>query len=42
MGEIIKPKLLDQVRLAVRRLNYSYATEKAYTSWAKRYILFHD
>ena len=42
MGEIIKPKLLDQVRMAVRRLNYSYATEKAYASWAKRYILFHN
>ena len=37
-----KPKLLDQVRLAIRRLNYSYSTEKAYTSWAKRFILFHQ
>jgi integron integrase len=37
-----KPKLLDQMRQAIRRLNYSFATEKAYTSWVKRYILFHD
>ncbi len=37
-----EPKLLDQVRSVIRRLNYSYATEKAYTSWIKRFILFHD
>jgi len=37
-----KKKLLDQVREKLRRLNYAYSTEKAYTSWIKRYILFHD
>lgn len=37
-----KPKILEQVRLAIRRLNYSFSTEKAYTSWVKRYILFHQ
>jgi len=41
-GEKPEPKLLDQVRSAIRRLNYSYATEKAYPSWGKRYILFHQ
>ncbi len=35
-------KLLDQVRYKIRRLNYSYSTEKAYLSWIKRFILFHD
>ena len=35
-------KLLDQVRDRVRRLNYAYSTEKAYTSWIKRFILYHD
>jgi integron integrase len=37
-----KPKLLDQVRQAIRLKNYSYRTEKAYVRWIKRYILFHQ
>ena len=37
-----KPKLLDQVRHKIRRLNYSYCTEKAYLSWIKRFILYHE
>jgi integron integrase len=37
-----QPKLLDQVRHKIRRLNYSYSTEKAYLSWIKRFILFHE
>ena len=37
-----KKKLLDQVRDRLRRLNYAYSTEKSYTSWIKRFILFHD
>ncbi len=37
-----KPKLLDQVRQAIRLKNYSYRTEKAYVNWIKRYILFHQ
>ncbi|RLD00278.1 MAG: integron integrase [Chloroflexi bacterium] len=36
------PKLLDQVRHKIRRLNYSYSTEKTYLSWIQRFILFHD
>lgn len=37
-----KPKLLDQVRQSIRRLNYAYSTEKSYVSWVKRFILYHD
>ena len=37
-----KPKLLDQVRQAIRRRHYSDRTEKAYTHWIKRYIFFHN
>lgn len=36
-----KPRLLDQVRAEIRRLDYSPRTEKAYASWVKRFILFH-
>ena len=34
-------RLLDQVRAAIRRLNYSRRTEEAYVHWIKRYIYFH-
>ena len=37
-----KPKLLDQVRQAIRARHYSYRTEKAYVHWIKRYIFFYD
>jgi len=37
-----KPKLLDQVRQAIRARHYSYRTEKAYVGWMKRYIFFHN
>jgi len=37
-----KPKLLEQVRTVIRRRHYSIRTEEAYTSWIKRFILFHD
>jgi integron integrase len=36
-----KPKLLDQVRAAIRTRHYSVRTEEAYVSWTKRFILFH-
>ncbi len=36
-----KPKLLDQIRLAIRRSHYSRRTEIAYARWARRFILFH-
>src|SRR5688572_30786720 len=37
-----KPKLLDQVRQAIRARHYSYMTEKTYVGWIKRFIFFHD
>ena len=37
-----KPKLLEQVRQAIRTRHYSYRTEKAYVHWIKRFIFFHD
>ena len=36
------PKLLDQVRMAIRARHYSPRTEEAYTGWIRRFILFHD
>ena len=36
-----KPKLLDQVREAIRIRHYSVWTEEAYVSWIKRFIFFH-
>ncbi len=36
------PKLLDQLRNAIRLKHYPLSTETAYVSWAKRYILFHN
>jgi integron integrase len=41
MGESDKPRLLDQVRDAVRVRHYSYRTEEQYVLWVRRYILFH-
>jgi len=37
-----KPKLLDQVRDAIRLRHYSIRTEQAYTDWIRRFILFHN
>jgi integrase len=37
----VKPKLLDQVRDAIRTRHYSYRTEEAYVGWIRRFILFH-
>jgi len=37
-----KPKLLDQLRQAIRSRHYSYMTEKAYVGWVKRFIFFHN
>lgn len=36
-----KPRLLDQVRQAIRARHYSMRTEEAYVGWIRRYILFH-
>jgi hypothetical protein len=35
-------KLLEQVSDAIRVKHYSSRTEKTYTDWIKRYILFHN
>jgi integron integrase len=37
-----KPKLLDQLRDAIRIRHYSYRTEQTYVLWSKNYILFHN
>ncbi len=37
-----KPKLLDQVRQAIRTRHYSVKTEDAYVGWIKRFIFFHN
>ena len=36
-----KPKLLDQMREALRSRHYSLRTEQTYCHWAKRFIFFH-
>lgn len=36
-----KPRLLDQVREAIRLRHYSYRTEQQYVAWIRRYIVFH-
>ena len=38
---MVKQKLLDQVRDAVRVRHLSYRTEQAYVDWIRRFILFH-
>jgi len=37
-----KPKLLDQVRDAIRVKHFSMRTEEAYVHWIKRFIIFHE
>ena len=37
-----KPKLLDQVRQAIRMRHYSPKTEESYIHWIKRFIFFHN
>ena len=37
-----KPKLLDQLREALRARHYSRRTEQTYCLWVKRFILFHQ
>jgi site-specific recombinase XerD len=36
-----KPKLLDQVRSAIRTRHYSRRTEMAYVFWVRRFVIFH-
>ena len=35
------PKLLEQIRAAIRVRHYSLRTEETYLRWVKRFILFH-
>ena len=35
------PRLLDQVRTAIRVKHFSLSTERAYVGWVRRFILFH-
>jgi integron integrase len=35
-----KPRLLDQVRAALRVRHYSYRTEQQYVAWIRRFIIF--
>lgn len=37
-----KPKLLEQMRDALRARHYSLRTEEAYVQWVRRFIIFHD
>jgi len=37
-----KPKLLEQVRQAIRTRHYSPKTEESYVHWIKRFIFFHN
>jgi site-specific recombinase XerD len=40
-GDATKPaRLLDQVRAAIRRRNYSHRTEDVYVQWIRRFIYF--
>jgi hypothetical protein len=34
------PKLLDQLRHALRWMHYSYRTEQSYVKWVKRFVVF--
>ncbi|MHB8211693.1 MAG: phage integrase N-terminal SAM-like domain-containing protein [Acidithiobacillus sp.] len=38
---IRQPRLLEQVREALRLRHYSLRTERAYALWVKRFVLFH-
>ena len=40
--QILKTKLLDDVRARIRARHFSIRTEKTYSSWIKRYIKFHN
>ena len=37
-----KPKLLHQVRYAIRTKHYSIRTEEASVQWIRRFILFYN
>lgn len=34
-------RLLDEIRAVMRRLHYSIHTERSYSDWVRRFVLFH-
>jgi len=36
---MVKPKLLEQVRFAIRSRHLSYRTEQAYVNWIRNFIV---
>ena len=42
MAAMDKPRLLDQMRDALRARHYSPHTEQAYLLWVRRFIYFHQ
>ena len=40
--EVVRPRLFDVVREAIRRRHYSYRTEETYLHWIQRFIQFSD
>src|SRR2546422_7879058 len=40
-SQLHPPRLMEQVRAAIRARHYSLRTEGTYLSWIKRFILFH-
>mgnify|MGYP005845575721 FL=1 len=42
VGSARRPKLLDQMREALRSRHYSRRTEQTYCHWIKRYVHFHN
>lgn len=42
MNEKNQPKILDQLRSAIRVRHYSLSTERTYLHWVRRFILFHQ
>jgi integrase len=35
------PRLLDEIRRAIRYRHYSYRTEQVYVEWTRRFVRFH-
>jgi site-specific recombinase XerD len=42
VAAVDKPRLLDQIRDALRARHYSPHTEQAYLLWVRRFIYFHQ
>ncbi len=42
LASAAKPKLLDQIRHAIRTRHYSPKTEETYVHWVRRFIFFHN